>query len=396
VADGDRLYLAGHDPESQRETIRAIRLADGAEVWQSDVDPANDLVLAGGRLFRRGSAKEAPPPDAPGSDPSKKLQLVTRTMPFIEAVDAATGRLFWRHMLECEHATDILADADHVYVICGGSGSGKAAVYALATATGAMLWTSPLPFFGLPRHHALGMKPGLLLAAGETWSVENGSATLLVALTPADGRRLWQHQLPGVAGWGRAYPDAVGGTTLAPGDFCIQSAYKFYWWKQYDELLAWDLSTGKLAWKRSAHTYELTETTDGGIATDGARIYINDRPAAGGEIHAFDLKTGWPLWQSSFNRKGPALSHPVVSGQAVMVLSGDGTLHGLAAASGRAMWKVVLAPFYKQRQFSRDPSNRVLVAGGKILVFNGQTVWALKPAETVKEISGTPDKGGGM
>ena len=120
------------------------------------------------------------------------------------------------------------------------------------------------------------MKPGLLLAAGETWSVENGSATLLVALTPADGRRLWQHQLPGVAGWGRAYPDAVGGTTLAPGDFCIQSAYKFYWWKQYDELLAWDLSTGKLAWKRSAHTYELTETTDGGIIR-GVRLRILPR-----------------------------------------------------------------------------------------------------------------------
>ncbi len=366
VSDGERLYVAAG------ETLRAIRLSDGADVWQSETEPVFGLVLAGGRLYL---ICYPPYIELPEGVPDERL-------PWIRAVDAATGRLLWRSRPPCGHAEDILADSDRVYVLGGGDDANTSAIYALAAADGAVLWTSALPFFYWPCDYPLNMQSGLLLASGETFSTKKGDRTMVVGLSPEDGRQLWQREVPGVAGLLQVSPSSIGGTTLAPGGFCVQSGYRYYWWKQYNELLAWDPAADKVAWRKRTSLFDLTTTTRAGIATDGARIFVNTT-VQGGEIEAFDLKTGWSLWESSFNKQDWPLGHPVVSAQVVMVLSDEGHLFGLAAGNGCTLWKVTFSPYSPPRLlFSGVRETRLLVAGGRVIVLDGQRVWALKPASS--------------
>jgi outer membrane protein assembly factor BamB len=127
---------------------------------------------------------------------------------------------------------------------------------------------------------------------------------------------------------------------------------------------------------RLRFTAEITSVTEGGIASDGARAFVSTADR-GGEVRCLDLRTGWPLWQSTFNTKGAVIGHPVVSGNVVLVVNAEGEVLGLAAKNGRLMWKIGLRPHHAPT-YASNLWGRMLVAGGRLIVFDDHTVWTIK------------------
>jgi outer membrane protein assembly factor BamB len=68
-------------------------------------------------------------------------------------------------------------------------------------------------------------------------------------------------------------------------------------------------------------------------ATPGA-VIVGGRDK---QLHAFDPKTGRPLW--TFATKGRVDSSPVVVGDRVFFGSADGRLYGLSVAGGKVCWQ---------------------------------------------------------
>jgi outer membrane protein assembly factor BamB len=89
------------------------------------------------------------------------------------------------------------------------------------------------------------------------------------------------------------------------------------------------------------------------------------------------------------------VGHPVVSGDCVIVPTGQGTLCGLSAENGSIRWNIPLGTkpcnnpqeaFFGGmfgRSYREDKSRmgyaRVLVAGGHLIAYDSQSIWLFKP-----------------
>ena len=74
-----------------------------------------------------------------------------------------------------------------------------------------------------------------------------------------------------------------------------------------------------------------------GLAVEGERVFASGH---GGEVAAFDLKTGRRLW--STNTRLPLGGGPAVRGDLVVVGATDGHVAALNAASGKRLWTVLI------------------------------------------------------
>ena len=196
--EGGRGYTAFSD--GAHEQAVAFDTASGRELWRADL----------GETYRGHDGSKDGPAATPALD-GERVFMVSRNGLFV-ALDAASGRVAWRHHLPGElgapppfygFATSPLVDGANVIVQTGGERSGLAA---FDRARGNVVWTaahSKTAGYSSPVRAALGGVSQLLVLASD----------LVYGVRPADGGLLWSHP----TGWGdealRA-PLAVAGSRV--------------------------------------------------------------------------------------------------------------------------------------------------------------------------------------
>jgi outer membrane protein assembly factor BamB len=140
------------------------------------------------------------------------------------------------------------------------------------------------------------------------------------------------------------------------------------------EVAAFDLGTGRPLWKSRLNKTKLSGGT--GASADLVVVGSSD-----GEVIALGAADGATRWRVKVN--GEVLSAPAIAPQAVVVRTVDGKLHGLAPADGHEIWQhEEQVPRLSLRGTSRPViANDIAICGfdnGKVVALNvgdGGLVW---------------------
>jgi len=134
-------------------------------------------------------------------------------------------------------------------------------------------------------------------------------------------------------------------------------------------LSAHDAATGRLLWRKEfAQEYPATSPMYGSAQSplvDGRRVIVHVGGPGTGALIAFDAATGAIAW--SWKGDGPAYASPVLAelgGVRQVIALTESLLVGLAADSGRLLWKMPFTTEYVQNAVTP------LVAGG-LVVYSG-------------------------
>jgi serine/threonine-protein kinase len=103
-----------------------------------------------------------------------------------------------------------------------------------------------------------------------------------------------------------------------------------------DELLAFDLTTGRLAWRFAAGG-DPESFRSGSLALAGDRVVFAGKD---GVVHGLEADSGAVVW--TYDLRYPGTTWPVVVGGRVWVASGEGHLHALDPARGTSLLRVAL------------------------------------------------------
>jgi outer membrane protein assembly factor BamB len=177
--------------------------------------------------------------------------------------------------------------------------------HALAQSDGAVVWTSPAAYSGPSR--AISVDGTLYFGTADGF---------VVALDAATGAERWRLQPPGATG---VDAPAFGSGLLFAGTH--GGGY-----------VAIDPSTRRIAWTGDTHG-EITGTA---TVADGIAYIGVGTDATSGTLHAFEAKSGRPLWSA----EDPLLSFPTVSDGVAYTTATSGLLAAVDTASGRTKWKV--------------------------------------------------------
>jgi outer membrane protein assembly factor BamB len=168
-----------------------------------------------------------------------------------------------------------------------------------------------------------------------------GDEEVLRALDAATGKEIWR------SGYAVAYEmnPAARGHGKGPKSTPVYSQGKIYTFGITGVLSCHDAQSGRLRWRKEfskeyPNTSPLYGTAMSPVVTDGlliAHVGGQDR----GALTAFDAETGAVKW--AYDADGPAYASPIVvtlSGVRQIVTFTQKELVGVAAASGRLLWKL--------------------------------------------------------
>jgi outer membrane protein assembly factor BamB len=93
-----------------------------------------------------------------------------------------------------------------------------------------------------------------------------------------------------------------------------------------------DPQQAKILWRSEDAEHGAAFRSSAAVTADAVIVGARDK-----QLHAFDPKTGRPLW--TFTTKGRVDSSPVVVGDRVFFGSADGRLYGLMAKTGKKIWQ---------------------------------------------------------
>lgn len=134
-------------------------------------------------------------------------------------------------------------------------------------------------------------------------------------------------------------------------------------------LSAHDAATGRLLWRRDfAKDYPNAFPTYGATQSplvEGGRVIVHVGGPGRGALTAFDAQTGAIAW--AWNGDGPAYASPVAAdfgGVRQVVALTEGNLVGVAADSGRLLWKMPFTTDYDQNAVTPLPVGGLLVYSG--------------------------------
>jgi outer membrane protein assembly factor BamB len=173
----------------------------------------------------------------------------------------------------------------------------------------------------------------------------------VIALRLEDGGLAWEYPS------GQRIParfrlsPAVGGGKV----FCAASDGTLY---------ALDADTGSLAWQFSTHSSVTSPPTYFEPA-----VFIG---TANGKVYALNADTGAPLWQDPCVLRLAVSGPLVVTEDTVIALADDGSVYGIAKATGR--------PRYRQPLTSVDPDSSLTLAGEFLYVNTAEGLVALTPS----------------
>jgi outer membrane protein assembly factor BamB len=223
-----------------------------------------------------------------------------------------------------------------------------------------------------------GLKPGWKISVGSGHSSpvvsggrvfqfsRQGDQETLQALDLATGARRWQQSHPAPYSMNmaalshgkgpKATPAVAGGRVFTFGISGILSAH--------------DAQTGRLIWRKEfGQEYPATSPTYGTAQSplvDGSRVIVHVGGPRNGAVSAFDAATGAVAW--SWKGDGPGYASPVLAelgGTRQVVAFTESMLVGLAADSGRLLWKTPFTTGYDQNAVTP------LVTPDGLLVYSG-------------------------
>ena len=289
------------------------------------------------------------------------------------AIDAATGRIKWKHHVSNDLMSEPLLYHGLVIVGEGNAnsvgpapgiplvvGSGLSAIIAFDERTGAIRWRKPLHGSGMPTPAIIN---GVL--------VHHDGAGWIAALDPLTGSTIYEKNLHSVASMTAALP-------VGDGDFVTAGVMGNAVWRI-------DARTGHVVW----HTDLLANASGVGdcpLTTDGTRLfcdYVEPLPPFTHTIvghsvrqHAYtlDLRTGARLWDVPLedgvlpprNESGIPLA---ANGMFYIGSAIAPWVNALDAHSGHLQWRVP----------TRGPVKGGFVTTGNVLYFGdfGGFLWAL-------------------
>lgn len=190
-AAGDLVYIVDHD--GSRDIVRALRLADGTEVWRFPYEETNQN--------KYGFARATPTIE------SGRVYTCSRSGR-VHCVDARTGALIWKHDLIADfggehpmwdYAASPVVDGRRLLLCAGGA---KGTIVAVDKETGALLWRGgegDVPAYCTPVIAKLAGRRQYVL----------GVAKGFVGVDPDKGTVLWRIPWPTLDGTNIATPIVV-------------------------------------------------------------------------------------------------------------------------------------------------------------------------------------------
>jgi len=298
VVAGDRVYTFSR--EADQEVARALRLADGGEIWKQAAPvgyqmhsaatghgkgPKSTPVIAAGRLYTFGISG------------------------ILSAFDAATGAARWRREYASEFKTTSplfgaanspLLDAGAVILYVGGHHDGS--LVALDTATGALRWSL--------KGDGPGYASAIIAELAGKRQIITQSDKRIVGVDPATGALLWSLPFTTPYDQNSVTPVVAGGLLITSG--IDQGVH------------AWTLDTKEKAlvprevWSRREASFYMSTPVVVGTRLIG---YSHLRR---GQYVCMEVKTGEFHWASEGRSAENAAL--VVAGSHVLGLTDDGDL----------------------------------------------------------------------
>ena len=151
-------------------------------------------------------------------------------------------------------------------------------------------------------------------------------------------------------------------------------------WKETHILNAFPAEGLNIRWRQP-----VGEGWSSPVVADG-RVFVSDAelraPTAKERLHCFEARTGKPLWSHAYEvtysewafvpgQGGGPCATPIVGGNKVYMLGGNGDVHCLATGSGAVVWKKQLGREYQVRELTCRPSPLIHSEERLLIVFVG-------------------------
>jgi len=192
-----------------------------------------------------------------------------------------------------------------------------------------------------------------------------GEAEVVRALELGSGRELWKQSYP------VAYEmnPAAAGHGKGPKATPVVAEGRVFTLGISEVLSAWDAASGRLLWRRTFDSAHRATAPSYGTAAspvvDGERVIAFVGGDGDGELAAFDVRTGAPVW--AWKGDGPGYASPVVAtweGVRQVVTQSQNALVAVAADSGALLWKAELKTPYEQNAVTPIVSDGLVVYTG--------------------------------
>ena len=283
----------------------------------------------------------------------------------VRAFDASSGSAQWSASVLPKKERD--GDLSGGLAYNGGRvfvATGAAEVLALDAKTGKELWRVRV---------AAPMRAAPAVGGGRVYVVTVQNEVF--ALNVKDGKEVWRHAgLPETAGFlGHASPAYSNGILVVP--------------HTSGEIHALRADNGRELWSDSvASVRRVTSVAAlthirGHPVIDGGRVFAVSHS---GRLAAIDIRTGNRVWDIDVG----ALQMPWIAGDYIYILTNDGKLVCIRAASGRIKWSISLVRFVDKKK-RKDPIFWVgPVLAGDRLVVSGSHGEALSVSPYTGEVLG--------
>lgn len=281
VGDG-RVYSISRSPDDGTLQATAYDVTTGDPVWSAPLAAAGEVAQDAVLAYGSGTVVV-----------DTQVQKNSYVYPVAEAFSSATGTLLWRTPLPASQLTPPIVDGNQVIAETESPGDD---ITALDLADGSVVWDRQGLWAGVPTvaggrvdaAAAEGMAVGLDRSTGAiSWSHDEGGSGAGKFTSAYDGGWLWSDNGGGWFG-GRVY----------------------------------DATTGQVV--RRFHGVTPALAGDEAYTVDGGRLTALGKRS---------LSTDW-----SSDVPGTGSSEPLVVGDSVLVASADGTLHAVDRSTGVEQW----------------------------------------------------------
>jgi outer membrane protein assembly factor BamB len=230
------------------------------------------------------------------------------------ALAYATGRILWRRALPSPSESSPLVDHGRVFF-----GSQSGTVYALSAHTGAVVWA----------YHAAGsVKASPSLAGGVLYFGDYSGH--LQAISERTGRRLWD--------------SGSGGALLGSGTFYSTAAVMYgraFLGNTDGRIYAYDASSGRLDWAVQTGAYVYASPAIANAPGLGPTVYVGSYDGA---FYALNARSGHVEW--SFHPGGRISGSATVIGRVVYFADlASHRTYGLGISTGRVVFQMHTGSF---------------------------------------------------
>ena len=298
VVAGNRVFLLSRVGE--QEAISALDAASGTQLWRDVYDAPYTMSPA---ATSHGKGPKA----TPVVDRGRVYALGISGI--LSAVDASTGKVAWRHDFrkdfpktspEFGAAMSPIVDGEMVIAHIGGDKNGALAAFDRTTGAQKWAWKGDGPAYASP----------IIATLGGVRQLITQSQGHVVAVSPADGKLLWQIPFATEYEQNIITPVVIGDLLISAGLNKPTTAVRVV-----QESGAWKPQP---VWQNA----DIPMYMSSPIAADGVLYGLTHRNR--GQFFAVDLKTGKPLWTSPPRQgENAALT---AAGTVVIATTTEGTL----------------------------------------------------------------------